>query len=54
MTQLRVVVYAFNPNTREAEARLLYIVSSRTARDTQTLPQKKKKTKTKKSMNHAW
>jgi hypothetical protein len=42
-----VVVHAFNPSTREAEASLVYKVSSRTARATQRNPVSKKKKKTK-------
>jgi hypothetical protein len=40
-----VVAHAFNPSTREAEASLLYKVSSRTARAIQRNPVLKKQTK---------
>jgi hypothetical protein len=42
-----VVVHAFNPSTWEAEASLVYRVSSRTARAIQRNPVSKKQNKTK-------
>jgi hypothetical protein len=53
-TQQAVVAHAFNPSTWEAEASLVYKVSSRTARAIQRNPiskKKKKKKKTKKQTN---
>jgi hypothetical protein len=46
-TCLAVVAHAFNPSTWEAEASLVYRVSSRTARATQRNPVSKKQNKTK-------
>jgi hypothetical protein len=48
-----VVVHAFNPSTREAEAGLVYKVSSRTARAIQRNPVSKTNKQTKKSIEWA-
>jgi hypothetical protein len=44
------MAHAFNPNTREAEASLVYKVSSRTARATQRNPVSKNQKKKKKNL----
>jgi hypothetical protein len=44
--RLGMVAYAFNPSTWEAEASLVYTVSSRTARATKRNPVSKNKTTT--------
>ena len=46
-----MVAHAFNPSTWEAEASLVYTVSSRTARATQRNPVLKNKTKQNKTKN---
>ena len=49
MAKPGVVAHAFNPSTPEAEASLVYKVSSRTARAIKRNPVSKKKTKKQKT-----